>query len=189
MRSAIAREGFQAASVSSIAGQAYVTRPVFYRAFPGGKDECFLAVYDEAIDELLDLAATAHDNAGRGLTGIEAALRAVTMNMARSPATAHLCLIDITALGALGLKHRDAVLTRIANLLAQALGEPQPDPPLAGPKIRALVGGCYQLLYLTVAEERAAELPTLVPDMLYMLLAYRLGPASAKPHSASATSL
>jgi len=176
MRASVAKNGVQNTSVSKVASLAHVTRPAFYRTFPGGKNECFLAVYDQAIDELVEIAGKAYDDGDRGLTGIEAALRAVTIEMARAPATAHLCLIDITALGALGLSHRDAVLTRIADFLAQTLSDPQPDRSVPGRKIRALVGGCYQLLYLTIAEDRAAELPALVPDMLYMILAYRLGP-------------
>jgi AcrR family transcriptional regulator len=188
MRHAIAHEGFQAASVSSVASQAHVARPVFYRAFPGGKEECFLTVYDQAIDDLVAIAARAYQQAPRGLSAIEAALRALTLAMAKDPDLARLCLIDIAALGARGLEHRDALLTRAADVLTDALADPSSEQRVSPRKVRALIGGCYQLLYMTVAEERAAELPALVPDMLYMLLAYRLGPQAASQSEAVTSS-
>jgi AcrR family transcriptional regulator len=187
MRSAIAHEGFQAASVSSVASQAHVARPVFYRAFPGGKEECFLTVYDQTIEDLVAITATAYEQAPGGLPAIEAALRALTMAMAKDPDLARLCLIDIAALGARGLEHRDALFTRAADVLTSTLADPHSDQAVSPRKVRALVGGCYQLLYMTVAEERTAELPTLVPDMLYMLLAYRLGPQSTSQSQAAAS--
>ena len=188
MRDAIADEGFLAASVSSVASRAHVARPVFYRAFPGGKEECFLAVYDQAIDHLVTITAKAYQHAPSGLPAIEAALRALTIAMAKDPDLARLCLIDIAALGASGLEHRDALLTRAANVLTEALADSHSDHAVPPRKIRALIGGCYQLLYMTVAEERAAELPALVPDMLYMILAYRLGPQATSQSEIAASS-
>lgn len=186
MRHAIAHEGFQAASVSSVASRAHVARPVFYRAFPGGKEECFLTVYDQAIDDLMTITAKAYHQAPSGLPAIEAALRALAVTMAKDPDLARLCLIDIAALGARGLEHRDALLTRAADVLTSALVDPHSKQAVSPRKVRALIGGCYQLLYMTVAEERATELPALVPDMLYMLLAYRLGPqVASQPETAT----
>lgn len=185
MRDAIAHEGFQAASVSSVASQAHVARPVFYQAFPGGKEECFLAVYDQAIEDLMTVTAKAYHQAPSGLPAIEAAVRALSVAMAKEPDVARLCLIDIAALGASGLKHRDVLLTRAADVLTDALAASRSDQAVSPRKVRALVGGCYQLLYMTVAEERAAELPALVPDMLYMLLAYRLAPQSTSQSEAA----
>jgi AcrR family transcriptional regulator len=176
MRQSVAKSGYNATSVSDVASLAHVARPVFYKAFPGGKDECFLVLYDGIIDEILAVGAKAYSPSG-GLPGVEAALRATAMHLARDPAAAKICLIEITALGTAGLKHRDAVLTRLGDLLHTVLGADQPNGSISSTKLRALIGGCYQLLYLTVAEERAAELPALVPDMLYMMLAYGLTPS------------
>lgn len=174
-RQALAKGGFRATSVSQIATQAHVTRPVFYRVFPGGKDECFLAAYDEAVGELMQIAETTCTKAAPGLAGMEAALRAVLMRLAQAPEMARLCLIEITALGEVGLRHRDAVLHRIAEQLQTLLSQSE-ESSSSPQKIRALVGGCYQLLHLTVAEGRTGELPALAPDILYMILAYQLGP-------------
>lgn len=176
MRQALAKGGFRATSVSQIATQAHVTRPVFYRVFPGGKDECFLAAYDEAVGELMQIAETTYTKTAPGLAGMEAALRAVLMRLAQAPEMARLCLIEITALGEVGLRHRDAVLHRIAEQLQTLLSQSEGSSSASPQKIRALVGGGYQLLHLTVAEGRTGELPALAPDILYMILAYQLGP-------------
>ncbi len=184
MTQAAAKQGYTATSVSTVAALAHVARPVFYRAFPGGKDECLLAAYDATVDRLSATVSKAYEAAGGGLGGVEAALRSATMQMARSPEMARLCLIEITALGVLGLKHRDATLAKCADLLDQTLAHSR-SGTVSRTKIRALVGGCYQLLYLTVAEDRAADLPALVPDMLYMILAYKLGPQKSSSASAS----
>jgi AcrR family transcriptional regulator len=178
---AVAMHGYASTSVSMLASEAHVARPAFYRAFPAGKDECFIAAYDAVVSRLAASASKAYETAGGGLSGIEAAFRAVTMEMAQRPEVARLCLIEITALGVPGLKHRDAMLDRIASLLADALQIT--DKEASHTKIRALVGGGYQLLYLAVAEDRVSDLPTLVPDILYMVLAYRLGPQTKEPES------
>jgi hypothetical protein len=149
--------------------------------FPEGKDECFLAAYDAVVSRLAAGASKAHEAAGGGLSGIEAALRDVTMEMAKRPEVARLSLIEITALGVPGLKHRDAILDGIARVLAESLQIN--DKETSSTKIRALVGGGYQLLYLTVAEDRISDLPGLVPDILYMLLAYRLTPQAKDAQS------
>lgn len=172
----VAKRGYQATSVSAIAASAHVARPVFYKAFPGGKEECLIEAYDQTIDELFAIGGKSYTAAGGGLDGIEAALRTTLARMAKAPETAQIALIEIAALGDLGLKHRDAVLTRIAELLQDALRAIPGSPAISEIKVRALLGGCYQLLYLAVTEGRTAELPALVPDILYMLLAYRLSP-------------
>lgn len=185
MRQLVAKHGYNATSVSSVAKLAHVTRPVFYKAFPKGKDECFFVVYDEVVDELLTTGASAY-NASGGLSGIEAALRAATIQMARDPASAQISLVEITALGGPGLARRDAVLSQVGDALQRALRAGEPDADISSTKLRALIGGCYQLLYLTVAEGRAHELPALVPDMLYMMLAYGLAPRSPSLSSGGA---
>jgi AcrR family transcriptional regulator len=179
MTHAAAERGYHATTVTEVAALARVTRPVFYRAFPGGKEDCFLAAYEAATDQLLKSAIHAHDRAGGQLTGIESALRAVTTEMAHKPDIARLCLIEITALGPTGLKHRDQTLRRGAEVLQKMIEDSQGHRPLSKTKVQALVGGCHQLLYLAVADGRTAELPKLVPDMLYMILAFRLGPKAA----------
>jgi AcrR family transcriptional regulator len=182
MVNAVTARGYQATTVSEVSSSAHVARAAFYRAFPGGKEECFLAAYDRSVDKLLALAAEAYDEANaNGSSGVEAALHAITQRLAQHPQQARMCLLEVTTVGASGLRHRDRALAQMAVFLQTILGGPHGHRSISASKAQALVGGCHQLLYLTVAEGRTSELPALVPDMLYMLLAFRVVTSDTRP--------
>ena len=57
-REVFAKRGFASASIDDIVSRARVSRTTFYRFF-AGKEECMLAVFDEAISRLMETFATA----------------------------------------------------------------------------------------------------------------------------------
>jgi AcrR family transcriptional regulator len=62
-----AEEGFQAASLERIAREAGFTTGAIYWHFRGGKDELFLAVFEEYASSRVGEVTAAHDSGGPGL--------------------------------------------------------------------------------------------------------------------------
>jgi AcrR family transcriptional regulator len=91
-REVFAERGFAAASIDDIVSSARVSRTTFYRFF-SGKEECMLAVFEDAISRLMETfatAAAAQDPEERVRQGV----RRIVEGLASDPATARVVLVE-----------------------------------------------------------------------------------------------
>src|SRR4051794_2694329 len=91
-RDVFAERGFAAASIEDVVSRARVSRTSFYRFF-GGKEDCMLAVLDEAITRLMltfAAATAAEDPEERIRLGV----RGIVEGLASDPATARVLLVE-----------------------------------------------------------------------------------------------
>jgi len=91
-REVFAERGFTAASIDDVVSRARVSRTSFYRFF-AGKEECMLAVLDEAITRLMvtfAAATVAEDPEERIRLGV----RGIVEGLASDPATARVLLVE-----------------------------------------------------------------------------------------------
>ena len=91
-REVFAERGFASASIDDIVSRARVSRTTFYRFF-AGKEECMLAVFDEAISRLMEAfasAAAAEDPEERVRLGVGR----IVEGLASDPATARVVLVE-----------------------------------------------------------------------------------------------
>jgi len=113
-----ARDGFAAATAEAISREAGMSKATFYEHF-ANKEECILALFDEAATEVMRAMADAEQHGG--FAGYEdhvrAGARAFLETLAEYPDTAQTLLVAMTGAGPRALERRDAILEAFADAL------------------------------------------------------------------------
>lgn len=166
-RSVIAVNGYGNASIDEIVAKARVSRTSFYRFF-GGKEECMLVLFEEAMSELADAfthaaGAEAPDERIRlGVEGIVAGLGA-------NPETARVVLIEAVGATPEVERARSEARRRFARLLAAEMrryegwrDRPETEVELIS---LALIAGLAEVVAEMVAGEEPGDWRDLVPPL------------------------
>lgn len=168
----VAQEGYRAASVSKIVAAAGVSRNSFYEHF-ANKEECFLAAYDEAVEQVMARVRSATVSAASGRDALESGFAAFLGYAVDEPELAWLCVVEVLAAGPRALARRDEAMRRFAAFLEQGRGEDPSDVPPVLTEV--IVGGVYEVIYARILNRETATLPELLPDVLYVWLAPFVG--------------
>jgi len=115
-REVFADRGYAGASIDEIVSGARVSRTSFYRFF-AGKEECMLAVFEEAIERLTAAFGEASD-AGTGEQRIRVGVRGIVAGLAADPATARVVLVEAVGASPRIELARIEARARFAGLLA-----------------------------------------------------------------------
>ena len=114
-----ARVGFADATAEAIAREAGMA--TFYEHF-GNKEECLLALFDAAIDVVVEgIAQAAQDHGGESPQGrVGASVRAFLDVVDAFPDQAQTLLVEIIGAGPRAAERRDAALARVADYIDEA---------------------------------------------------------------------
>jgi AcrR family transcriptional regulator len=160
---AVAERGYAGATIEDVVRRAGVSKKTFYDHF-ADKQDCFLAAYEAASEELLrrvDEAQTSEDDwHERTRAGIRAYLRW----LAADPALARVYLVEVAAAGPVALERREALRDRYADLML-ARGAPR---ELPGEVRHAVVAAVDDVVVRHIRAHGAEELPALEPVLLYL---------------------
>lgn len=168
----VTARGYTGMTVEDVIARAGVSRRTFYDQF-ANKQEAFLAAYDEVSGRLLANIERALESA-RGLAeSVERCLEAFLYYLAVEPAFAHMCIVEVMAAGPAAIERRNRVMDAFMELFERAAEAlPEQPPPLTS---EAVVGGIHHVVYGRIADDRAHDLPELLPDLLYVTLLPYLG--------------
>jgi AcrR family transcriptional regulator len=173
--------GYQALTVDQIIGAAGVSRRTFYDHF-ANRDAAFLAAYDAVTSRLIahvgDACAEAEGFAERARRGLEALVDVFVAE----PAIARACVVEVLAADATAIARRDAIMRRFASMLDElAAATLHGRARRAAPALAAatVVGGINEVIATRLVRGHAAELPALVPDLVYAALLPYAGPEAA----------
>ena len=114
-RAVFAEAGFGGASIEAVVARARVSRTAFYRFF-SGKEECMLAVHEEAMSGLaarFAAAASSRVPEERVRVGVEA----IVEGLAADPQTARVLLVEAVGAGPAVERARLEARARFASLL------------------------------------------------------------------------
>ncbi len=171
--------GYDGTTVSAIAGRARVSKSDFYRHFDS-KDECFLAAYEAAVEDLR--AGVLHACAGEEewAEGVCAGLAAALVSLTAYPGQANLLLVE-------GLRAGPRVYGRFqvaVESFVPYLREGAPEETSAGRRPdaadEAVVGGIVSLLGRRVLAGETARLNRFFPELAEFALTPYLGVAEAR---------
>jgi AcrR family transcriptional regulator len=162
--------GYVAMSVEDIVVASGVSRRTFYDNFRG-KEDVYLAAYDEATKQLLARVAGAYEEAEGLVDKVRDSLSSFLRFVAEEPAFADLCIVEVMAAGSTAIERRNRTMAAFAELIEQAAAAELPKSKLP-PSLTAetLVGGIYEVVYARVLQGHGAELPALLPDLLFSVL-------------------
>jgi AcrR family transcriptional regulator len=162
--------GYAAMTVEDIVARAGLSRRTFYEQFRGGKQEAFLAAYDDAAARLIERVRTAFDAAPTLVERVADSLRAFLDFVASEPEFSQMCIVQVLAAGPDALERRDAAMKLFVALIEEAARElpaEERPPPLTA---QTIVGGVYEVVYGRILEGRAPSVPDLLPGLLYSAL-------------------
>ena len=178
LAAAIAEKGYAAVTIADVVRVARVSKRTFYEHF-ADKEACFLALYAETSDELLELIGNAVATArGSWEERIGAAARAYFERVAAQPEVIRAGLLEIQAAGPRARALRREVQRRYAEQLrafSLAAEEEEPGIRALTPALATAVVGGLDELMLEAAEaghaERMGELADAATELIRAVLA------------------
>jgi AcrR family transcriptional regulator len=171
--------GYVSMSVEDIVVTSGVSRRTFYDNYRG-KEDVFLAAYDEVASQLLTRVKEAYDSADGLVDRARESLRALLEFIADEPTFADMCIVEVMAAGPNAIERRNRTMTAFAQMIEKAAADELPKSKLP-PSLTAetLVGGIYEVVYSRVLQGRGDELPALLPDLLFSVLLPYVGQETA----------
>jgi AcrR family transcriptional regulator len=171
--------GYVAMSVEDIVVTSGVSRRTFYDNFRG-KEDVYLAAYDEVSKQLLTRVYAAYEAADGLVARVRDSLNAFLTFVAEEPAFADMCIVEVMAAGPTAIERRNRTMEAFSQMIEKAAAEELPKSKLP-PALTAetLVGGIYEVVYSRVLQGRGSELPELLPDLLFSVLLPYVGQETA----------
>jgi AcrR family transcriptional regulator len=179
---AVAEKGYAAATIDDIVRGAGVSKKTFYEHFRD-KEDCFLAAYEAAADELFARVREAQRASDSWLERTRAGISAHLRWLAAEPALARVFLIEVAAAGPHALERREALRDRYAGQMAELQADAREEMP-ALPELplevfHAVVAAVDDLVVRRIREAGAEALIDLEPVLLHLQVALLAGPQVA----------
>ena len=173
---AVAERGYAAATIDDVVRGAGVSKKTFYEHF-ADKQDCFLAAYEAASEELLERVREAHASEDDWLERARAGIRAYLRWLAAEPALARVFLIEVAAAGPQALEQREGLRDRYAELMRERRVDGQTKLPIE--VFHAVVAAVDDVVVRHIREQGAEDLPALEPVLVYLHAALLAGPQVA----------
>jgi AcrR family transcriptional regulator len=138
------RGGYASANISTVIGNAGVSRPTFYEYF-SDRDDCFRAAIEDVHQQLAQLVQAQIDTRPANEAAL-AALEAIVEFASAEPARARFAMSESLGGGSDARNARDAGITSIADSIERALAKAPADSRAPDVEHRVLTGGVYRLI-------------------------------------------
>ena len=168
-------EGYASLTDPQIAQFAGVSTEAFHRQF-ASKEECFLAVLDEFVAEMLDCVRPVMEEADDWEQGVCAAIEAFVRHLIAHQALLRIAFIDLFEVGPAMIGR----MTSSAAAFTAMLFENGPAPARAPEIAQELVtGAIWGVISSLVTNNRLSRLPALVDHLCFAVLAPYVGSRAA----------
>jgi AcrR family transcriptional regulator len=162
----IADEGYLETTVHKILKEAGISRRTFYEIFKD-KEECFLAVYRETSDHMLDVVhAACRESDGSPERRVEDSLRATLEFIEQNPKLSRACIVEVMGAGPRARRQRTQLMDRLTMMVADALQARCATRAEALLRGRVLVGGVHELVYDSLARRKTHKLSDLASEVV-----------------------
>ncbi len=175
---AVNEVGYARMTVAEVIGRARVSRKTFYDVFVD-REDCFLAAFDQALNQARALAEEAYERESSWRDGIRSALARLLMAMDEEPGLARLCVVEALGAGERVLERRAEVLDELAEVIDQgrfvnnAVSEP-PDVTAEG-----VAGAIFAVLHTRLLDGDKEPLTDLLGPLMSMIVLPYLGARAA----------
>lgn len=172
-----AKRGYRGATVGNLVSGARVGVNSFYSLFDG-KEDCFLAVYDQIVGESRERMAAAVPAGATWPERVTTILRAFLELIEEQPLAARVALVEIHTAGPAARAHHERDLDEIAALLRSGREHSPVPNELPGTLEYATVGGLAWFLQQRITIGEATEITKLLPEVLEIVVEPYLGEAA-----------
>ena len=175
---ALADKSYESVTIADVVEGAGVSRSTFYEQFEN-KDECLLAAYDALTGHVLGQVSDAFDAEESWPSGIRSGLQTFLDYFAAEPAIARMVLVEVPAAGPKPYARYRAAMERFLPFFER--GREYLDDGVQLPQQSELmaVGAAEAIIFDEVVAGRTANLPEMLPDILFTVLVPYLGPENA----------
>ena len=178
MTELVDERGYQKTTIELIAKTARVALVTFYEHF-SGKEECFLAAFDESVDAAREVFDELLDTSQPWEEQVSSGLQIFLERVIRERARAKLCIVEAQAAGTAGLARYQAMLESVAPVLREGR-EFNPRAGLLPDGLEvALAGGIAWLVHQRLVADDVDDLMALLPEMLQVTLTPYVGEVEA----------
>jgi AcrR family transcriptional regulator len=170
--------GYARMTVARIIARARVSRKTFYDVF-ADREDCFLAAFDQALDEARVLAAAAYEREPGWRDGMRSGLARLLMLMEEERALARLCMIEALGAGDRVLERRAEVLGELAHVVDR--GRSVTNATRQPPQVTAegVVGAVFAVLHARLLGRSSEPLTELLGPLMSMVVLPYLGTRAA----------
>lgn len=172
-----AKRGYRGATVGNLVSAAKVGVNSFYSLFEG-KEDCFLAVYDQIVAEGRERMVAAIPADADWPHRVTAILRALLELIEELPLAARIALVEVHTAGPAARAHHERDLEEVAALLRGGREHSPVAEELPASLEYATVGGLGWLLQQRIAIGEAAGIAKLLPEVLEIVVEPYLGEAA-----------
>jgi AcrR family transcriptional regulator len=173
----VGSKGYKETSVADVIEEAGTSRTTFYKHFED-KHECFLAAYDMLVERLLAEVRAGCDGELEWRERIERGLCTIVERFAADADAARTAVVEVAAGGAEARQHQWDTLGRFAEYLEEG-SEHTEGRELPGNIALMSAGAVSGVIFEELRAGRSAELPALLPDLLFAVLVPYVGPREA----------
>jgi AcrR family transcriptional regulator len=170
-----ARVGYAEATAEAISREAGMSKATFYEHF-ANKEECILALFDEAATEIMRAMGAASDAQGHASyeERVSAGVHAFLATLASYPDEAQTLLVQIIGAGPRAAARRDAILEAFADALHRDNLRVAPQygaPTFASPDDAfAVIGASVELVSRSLRTGRPRDVLALEPVITRLML-------------------
>lgn len=173
----VGSKGYGETSVADVIEEAGTSRATFYKYFED-KHECFLAAYDMLVEQVFAEVVASCDGDQPWLQRVESGLATIVRLFALNPELARTAVVEVAAAGADARQRHWNAVARFTEYLEDgrelAGGRELPE------NISMMSAGAVSgLIFDELLAGRAAQLPALLPDLLFAMLVPYIGPRAA----------
>jgi AcrR family transcriptional regulator len=166
MVASCAEKTYSGTTISDIVSRASISRTTFYKHFEG-KRACFDAAVDTCIEEIRAVAREAHTPADPPVEAVPKATAAILDRMAAKPDLAQMLTGDALAVDSSIVDRYRRLLIPAVEALWDAAGEPRTPHMDAG----LAFSRAQLLIFNQIAAGNSAQLPELLPEIVYLAVA------------------
>jgi len=140
----VAAHGYNAVSVATLTSHARVSKRDFYKHF-AGKEECFLATYDIVVSHSIRGILAAAEGEDDWRERLRLGFLAFAGQIAGSPETARLALVEAFAAGAVAFERMLRTNRLFEALVAKNLALADESPQMPRLVVKGIVAGCSRV--------------------------------------------
>jgi AcrR family transcriptional regulator/DNA-binding HxlR family transcriptional regulator len=176
----VAEDGYRRMTARRVSGRAGVSNKTFYDLF-SDREDCFLAAFDHAVDELAAVVLPAWEGEKEWAAGIRAGLGALLEFLDREPALRRLVFVEALGAGPRVLERRVQVLEVLQRAVDQGRAGVKAGRELPALTAEGVVGAAFSVIHTRLLERHPEPLTALCnPLMATIVLPYRGSAAAAR---------
>jgi AcrR family transcriptional regulator len=176
----VGEQGYRRMTVRRVSGRAGVSNKTFYDLF-SDREDCFLAAFDHAVDELAAVVLPAYRMEGEWSARVREGLGALLASLDREPALRALAFVEALGAGPRVLQRRAEVLGLLQSAIDGGRAGVKAGRELPPLTAEGVIGAAFGVIYARLIEQSPRPLIGLLgPLMAMIVLPYRGHAAAAR---------